>query len=342
MVDENTDFFKYVDNFAKTAHAVSIPILEAKVGEKMKITIAIPTYKRAELLREAIDSALNQIYDDNYEVLVVDNNPERDDETEKLVCSYSNCNVSYYKNAENLGMAGNWNRCVTLARGEFVILLHDDDMLYPYFLSVCSFYLNVFDIGILKPRNSLEYAPVREFETRNWPIKQVLYTDFYFAHVVGVPSGIIYKKEYFITVGGFNSDYYPSLDYCFHAFFAKVYPVYTLDVVLSFYRVECNISMNSNTKRGWLVTDSYLIRQILKEQKMPCSIIETFLSRRTSKVQQWIMQHWGSFDFCLSEIGLNETSVVSGVLSHMVVYANICGRRVENYIKRKLYACKRS
>ena len=67
MMDKHTDFFKYIDNFAKIAHVVSVPVKNPEM-ESPLVTIAIPTYKRADLLKEAIDSALNQDYDETYEV----------------------------------------------------------------------------------------------------------------------------------------------------------------------------------------------------------------------------------------------------------------------------------
>lgn len=73
MVDQNTEFFKIVDNFAKKAGIPSVPIIKATLDFIPKITIAIPTYKRPELLKEALDSAINQIGYTEYEIIVVDN-----------------------------------------------------------------------------------------------------------------------------------------------------------------------------------------------------------------------------------------------------------------------------
>ena len=50
MIDKNTDFFKYVDNFAKIEHIPSVTIFESSLDYIPKITIAIPTYKRVDLL----------------------------------------------------------------------------------------------------------------------------------------------------------------------------------------------------------------------------------------------------------------------------------------------------
>lgn len=99
------------------------------------VTIAIPAYK-AKWLAEAIESALNQDYE-NIELIVVDDHSPND--LEKIVTPYlSDKRVRYYKNDRNLGKESivlNWNRCLELAEGEFFVLLCDDDLLLPNFVS---------------------------------------------------------------------------------------------------------------------------------------------------------------------------------------------------------------
>ena len=41
----------------------------------------------------------------------------------------------YYRNDRNLGLVGNFNRAVSLADGEYAVLVHDDDYLFPAYLS---------------------------------------------------------------------------------------------------------------------------------------------------------------------------------------------------------------
>ena len=109
----------------------SILIKEGEAPEGAKYTIAIPTYKRANLLKEAIESCLIQKTTTPFAIIVVDNNPERECETEQLLREYNPIpNLSYYKNTENVGMTGNWNKLFELAQTDFVVMLHDDDLLY--------------------------------------------------------------------------------------------------------------------------------------------------------------------------------------------------------------------
>lgn len=115
-------------NYKEITKITSIPI-KITVVKEAKFTIAIPTYKRTSLLREAIDSCLQQKTNIPFNILIVDNDPQRNCETEELITSYVSKNISYYKNTENLGLTGNWNKLFELAQTDFVVMLHDDDKL---------------------------------------------------------------------------------------------------------------------------------------------------------------------------------------------------------------------
>lgn len=93
----------------------------------MLVSICIPTYKRPGLLREAVESVLGQTYRP-IDIVVSDDSP--DDETERRIADLIACGtVRYVRNAPSLGQAANCNRLLDLARGDLLMLLHDDDLL---------------------------------------------------------------------------------------------------------------------------------------------------------------------------------------------------------------------
>ena len=97
------------------------------------VTIAIPAYKSA-YLREAISSALNQTVHDIEVIVVNDHSPENLD---TIVNEFNDERLSYYVNEKNLGgqnIVLNWNKCLSLAKGEYFCLLCDDDLYEPGFL----------------------------------------------------------------------------------------------------------------------------------------------------------------------------------------------------------------
>lgn len=98
------------------------------------VSIAIPAYKD-RYLAEAIDSALGQDYT-NIELIIVNDHSPSD--LKSIVKKYNDKRIKYYENKRNLGkrsIVNNWNRCLEYARGEFFVLLCDDDVLKPSFVS---------------------------------------------------------------------------------------------------------------------------------------------------------------------------------------------------------------
>jgi glycosyltransferase involved in cell wall biosynthesis len=104
------------------------------------VSICIPTYNRAGMIGRAIESALGQTYR-NIEVIVVDN--ASTDKTDEVIAIFSDQRLKYVKNDRNLGLFGNFNRCIELARGEIIHILHSDDHIDPDFTQTCiRFFLN--------------------------------------------------------------------------------------------------------------------------------------------------------------------------------------------------------
>jgi len=90
---------------------------------KPKISVIIPTYNRPHLLRRAIESVLNQTFDD-FEVLIIDG--ARSKETKDIVESYGDGRLRYIPQ-RGKGIANARNLGVKRARGEFIAFLDDDD-----------------------------------------------------------------------------------------------------------------------------------------------------------------------------------------------------------------------
>lgn len=93
-----------------------------------RVTVVVPTYRRPGLLRHTLRSVVDQTFLD-YEVLVCDDGG--DDETRAVVESFCDERLRYHRNETNLGQALNVLTGFREAKGEFISLLHDDDLLDP-------------------------------------------------------------------------------------------------------------------------------------------------------------------------------------------------------------------
>ncbi|MFQ3615357.1 MAG: glycosyltransferase [Cyanobacteriota bacterium] len=93
------------------------------------VSVCIPTYRRPDLVREAVRSVLEQAYP-NLEVWVSDDSP--DDQTEKALADWiASQQIRYVRNKPALRQARNVNQLFHLAAGDLLVLLHDDDLLVP-------------------------------------------------------------------------------------------------------------------------------------------------------------------------------------------------------------------
>lgn len=95
----------------------------------MKLSICIPCYNSSSFLRQCLDSALAVDHPDKEIILVDDASTDASREIAKEYCG----SIVYSENEMNLGQPANTNRCLSLATGDYVVILHSDDYLLPNF-----------------------------------------------------------------------------------------------------------------------------------------------------------------------------------------------------------------
>ncbi|MFQ5426793.1 MAG: glycosyltransferase family 2 protein [Gaiellales bacterium] len=102
--------------------------MSSRERTRASVTVLIPTRNRAQLLRGALDSVLAQTFTD-FSVLVSDN--ASDDDTRAMVESIEDPRVRYSRSERDVGLVGNFNRCLDQADGDYLLVLCDDDQLRP-------------------------------------------------------------------------------------------------------------------------------------------------------------------------------------------------------------------
>jgi len=107
----------------------------------IRVSICIPTYNRAELLPQALASALAQTGDD-VEVVLIDD--ASTDETLQIASGFTDRRLRVESNEKRLGPRHAMNRCLDLATGVYLKILCDDDLLYPEAVSRLSAALDRF------------------------------------------------------------------------------------------------------------------------------------------------------------------------------------------------------
>lgn len=99
--------------------------------EQPWVTFCMTTYKRPTFLKEQLQTLLRQTFG-NFNIIISDNDPEGSGEP--VVKEINDPRISYYTNEENLGMVKSFNRSLAKATSEYVVMITDDDPVYPFML----------------------------------------------------------------------------------------------------------------------------------------------------------------------------------------------------------------
>lgn len=212
---------------------------------KIRYSICIATYNRAEFLFDAIRSAVNQVYK-NFEVIIV--NDGSTDNTREIAASFISDNVHYFEKPHS-GAPETRNMALDHAKGEFIVWLGDDDILLPGALSFYEIYLKKYkDADIL-------YCYLKSFSEDPRKDRIITPSDWYndqqgaMGHLVsGSPitdGGCAVRRIVYEMIGSYNPEFKRAQDY---EFWSRVIPSgkfrYKLvDKVLYLYRIhERNIT----------------------------------------------------------------------------------------------------
>jgi glycosyltransferase involved in cell wall biosynthesis len=97
-------------------------------AERPRVSVGIPAYNGETFIGAAVESVLAQTFV-NFELYIIDD--ASTDRTLDRVRRFSDPRLRIIRNETNIGQEGNFNRVLREARGEFVKLLPQDDVLHP-------------------------------------------------------------------------------------------------------------------------------------------------------------------------------------------------------------------
>lgn len=277
-MDGITDYGRIEDCFAKTRHVTSTLLYgDPSAVPAPWLTVFIPTYRRADLLQQALDSVLKQWHTDfAWDIVVVDNEPYdgKANATERLIRLIDNPRVLYYRNSENMRPGDNFNRGIFLARGKWVTMLHDDDLLIHNTLQIIGKLINAYSGLDKKPLGAIaaSYTQFRYEQEKpydcmpyvqglngyycglpvNYHMYKITHTNVLMtAHLGGsVPSnGATYLRSAVLDAGGFNDDLGISADLVLYYCMENRYSVYSTLTPLGFYRWGANTMIKPESTR---------------------------------------------------------------------------------------------
>lgn len=248
--ERKNNFNKYKD--------IKSNLIYGKLSKKVpEVSIMIITYRRADKLKIALDSAINQNYTKNYEIVVCDDSGY-DRETDLLMKDYCKKykNIIYYRHEKNLGQYANWNRACELCRTNWYCLLHDDDMLKDNYLDrlmnsvddnvgLIGSYMDTIDNRNITKKRFIDSLIDLFIKIRNKKTIKLTINDN-INHIFVLSCCLFINKNKAINIGGLDDKYFPSSDFVFASKMNYYYSTKFLPEKLSFRGIGDNESLKQS------------------------------------------------------------------------------------------------
>lgn len=188
--------------------------------KKPLVSICIPAYNSERFIARTVEAALQQSYD-NIEVVVIDDCSKDNTVTILQKIAERDSRLRVIRNEVNLGMSGNWNRCVRECRGEYVKLIPADDLLYPDCIrKSLPYLLKHEDITLVITGTDLIDNDDKVIGAyAHWPVQgvfkgsKIAKTSVMLNNFFGNPVCALFRKEDFERTGGFDPDIPYILDF---------------------------------------------------------------------------------------------------------------------------------
>jgi glycosyltransferase involved in cell wall biosynthesis len=233
------------------------------------INICIPTYNGEEYITQCIQSALGQTYT-NIEILFVDDCST--DNTLGIIESFAKTDnrIKLVRNEKNLGLVANWNKCIDIAKGEWIKFLFQDDYLdidcievmlqgvSPNDKLITSGRRLIFDPGLYEATKKYSINETLSFErlgiNAQKPVSispekiSSLVVSNLCMNFIGEPTVVMFRKEVTKEVGLFNNDLYQICDLEYFLRIGTKYGVKYIPKPLSYFRVHRKSTSSSHMK----------------------------------------------------------------------------------------------
>jgi len=235
------------------------------------VSVIVTTYNRKKLLKETINSILNQTYK-NFELIVVDNYSNYD--FFNHIKSFNDDRIIAFQNQNNEIIAVNRNFGIRKAKGEYIAFCDDDDIWYPYKLTCQLKKFKNNPYGLCSTNHDYISNDRKKVNNKHKIKKRYLnltFNKFILSGGFICNSSVMIKREIIETIGLFDED--PKLiaaeDYHYWARILKKYKACYIDRILISYRID---SMDSIIKifrnNNWFKKEMYLLSSINSAAKI--------------------------------------------------------------------------
>ena len=233
------------------------------------ISIIIPTYNRAYLLHDTLNSILEQTFTD-HEIIIVDNYST--DDTEQLVKGIQDRHVKYVKNNNHGIISINRNYGIKLAVGKYICFCDSDDLWvkdklrkqYEMMSNHPDMVFSFTNGSIINEKRTI----TGNYYSKTIPPERITFNTL-LTHNYITTLSVMIEKEVLDSVGGFNEsiDLVGIEDLHLWLRIAKRYPIHYISDKLFFYRVHDGNKMGVDSWR-WGQKCMILAQYMLKENTL--------------------------------------------------------------------------
>jgi glycosyltransferase involved in cell wall biosynthesis len=224
----------------------------------------VPAYNRPAMLAETLASIATQTARVPLEVIVCDD--LRMVETCAVVGRYASESFVYSPNPATLGAVGNWNQCLNMAKGKWVMVLHEDDTLYPWYFESVLPHLRNGAVAVCTMTSRGPVAP--EAQRPQVPPSVVAFPSRHFLKSSMTPfPGVLVRRDVALRLGGFDERWGPIADYEFWYRLGCVGKIKQVRTVGAFYRV----APGQWTEQVWddMLRLTHLLRLRIASEQFP-------------------------------------------------------------------------
>jgi glycosyltransferase involved in cell wall biosynthesis len=243
--------------------------------QELLVSIIMPTYNRAAIIRDAIDSVLAQKYR-NWELIIVDDNGS--DNTEEIIKEINDPRIKYIRNEKNVGCAGARNVGLQHARGDYIGYLDSDNLLQEDFILIMTQEMTA------KPQFDVMYCAQKLMRVHQGNVEEkgIRFANFHRPTLENhnyIDAGVIFHRKSCIEKYRFNDKIRTWEDWNFLIQVTEEKPAYAVPCILAeyyFYKTSDQLITTENTKPAEMQIDAVIRTEDVKIN-IPSSVIDTEL-----------------------------------------------------------------
>jgi glycosyltransferase involved in cell wall biosynthesis len=237
------------------------------------VSICIPVYNGEDHLQKCLDSAISQSFL-NIEIIIV--NDSSTDNSQSIINRYAlkDKRIKVFINPTNLGLTGNWNKCIELSSGEWIKFLFQDDYLTNNCIERMLNDTLVNDSLLVCKRTFLLDENADEATKAYYGEKVVTFkklgvpdeTTFLSSSIIsrfaceniclnfiGEPTSYMFRKKLVNTIGLFNTHLSQLCDFEFALRIGSNYGITYIPEKLTFFRIHDLSTTSSNLSKKYFV-----------------------------------------------------------------------------------------